>query len=1155
MPGIHTEEAFESHVEARLLERGYLKGSNDDYVPELALDPAQLFAFIRATQPDEWAKYEAIAGHDPQGAFLKRLTQELAARGSLDVWRRGIKDKNTFFRLAYFKPATKAGPDLLARYAANRLSVTRQLRYDANHAKTLDLAIFLNGIPLLTAELKNHASGQSVHDAIKQYRFDRNPVDQIFRYTERALVHFAVDDAEAYMTTRLQGKDTTFLPFNKGRDGGAGNPENPDGYKTEYVWEEVWAPDSLLDIVARFIDIEYAGGGKKVAKKGRVIFPRYHQLDVVRKLEADAKAAGPGRNYLIMHSTGSGKSLSIAWSAHRLFTLHDEADERIFHSVVVVTDRVVLNRQLQDTIYSIDHKHGVVERIEHGSTQLAEALEKGAPIIITTLQTFPFVVEKIGNLPDRNYAVIVDEAHSSQTGISAAKLKAVLGGALEELRDVEEAMESGDVDLEDALVALAKSRGKQSNLSFFAFTATPKAKTLEMFGTPGPDGKYRPFHLYSMKQAIEEGFILDVLANYTTYRRFFKLAKRIQEDPEMEKRAAAKAITRFVELHPHNLSQKAAVILDHFHKATRPKINGRAKAMVVTGSRIHAVRMYFALRNELEARDDITDPGILVAFSGTVTDPDTGVSYTEAELNGFGETELPKRFDTDEYRILVVAEKYQTGFDQPLLHTMYVDKKLAGVHAVQTLSRLNRRAPGKEDTFVLDFVNEAEDILEAFKPYYEVAVLESATDPNLLHDLVGALDSFDVYREEELDEFAGVLLRPPHAAEPDDPAKLNAIVDRAVERFRDLDEEGQHTFRRTLNQFVRLYAFLSNVIEWQDPDLEKRFQYGRWLLRKLPAEAGTPNLELDDEVALQAYRLEKTFEGKIDLDAGEPVELEPISALGSRLTDEQYVRLSELLEAINQKFGLNLRPEDMLFFEQVGQDMMSNDQLAEVAKANPQGVFKGEFENAFLDAVLARRDRNEEMLKMVLDSPEFAALIKEMMLPWVYAGLKERKTIPQLIEEGESATVEFKSSARWNYKAGQPTKEIEDAIVKTIAAFLNSKGGTLLIGVDDDGNVVGIEQDLEALKGGDLDAFENWLMGSLLQGAVGKAATSLVNVSFATIDGKTVARLDVQPSPKPVFAKMSKADDVFWARLGNTTQQLKGQDLLDYIDQQWKHTE
>ncbi len=1152
MPGIHTEGAFEELIEAHLLTNGYIQGRIDDYDRTLALDKTQLFRFIEDTQPDAWGKLERQHGAEVREKFLKRLTEELAARGSLDVFRHGVVDMGVRVKLAYFKPASTAGPELLRRYEQNRLSVVRQLPYDAAHHKTLDLAIFLNGIPLVTAELKNPVTGQTVENAVKQYQFDRHPADQIFRYTERTLVHFAVDPDNARMTTQLAGSDTAFLPFNKGRDGGAGNPDNPNGYRTAYLWEEIWARDSLLDIVQRFIDIQYDEntGARKHPKKGRLIFPRYHQIDVVRKLEAASLADGPGHNYLIMHSTGSGKSLSIAWTAHRLFSLHDETDERIFHSVIVVTDRVILDQQLQNTIFGIEHKYGVVRMIEGGvkSDKLAEALELGSPIIVVTLQTFPHVIDKLGALEARNYAVIVDEAHSSQTGTTAAGMKKVLAAAsLEEAAEEDEAGQA--LDREDQLLQMITDRGPQPNLSYFAFTATPKSRTLEMFGTKDSEGRFHPFHTYSMRQAIEENFIMDVLENYTTYERFYRLAKSIEEDPEFETRQAAKAIARFIELHPHNIAQKVKIIIDHFRKAVRHKIRGKAKAMVVTGSRLHAVRYYLALRKYLQEIGE-QNIGVLVAFSGTVVDPKNAMEYTEPALNGFSEKELPEQFNSDKYQILVVAEKYQTGFDQPLLHTMYVDKKLAGVHAVQAIGRLNRRASGKEDTFVLDFVNSEEDILDAFRPYYEKAILASATDPNLLYNLERVLVEAGVFYMEEVEQFIEVLLKPVN--EPGDPGMLNSIVDKAVTRFISLNEEDQETFRKTLGQFNRLYAFLSHIVTFQDIELEKLFQYGRWLLRKLPAGAGHPPLELDDEVALQAYRLEKKFEGKIDLGAEEGGEIQPISAVGTRLTPEQYIRLSELIEAINERFGLNLTEADVLFFEQVGQDMMTDGELEKQAKANPKESFKIVFEEAFLGKVLNRKDRNEEMLKLVLDNPEFASLIQDQMLPWVYEGLKKRKTVPELIEAGESETVEFKSSARWNYKAEKPTKDIEDAVVKTVAAFLNSEGGTLLIGVDDEGKVLGLEPDLKQVKGSDFDAYENWLMGSLLQTALGKPAASLVNVSFAEVNSGTVCRLDVQPSPSPVWADMSKSEGVFWARLGNSTHELKGDEMYTYIKQQWK---
>ncbi len=589
----------------------------------------------------------------------------------------------------------------------------------------------LNGIPIVTAELKNPMTGQTWQSAVHQYQHDRDPRDLIFDFKKRSLVHFAVDPDEVYMTTRLAWKATRFLPFNLGNGAGAGNPLNPGGHKTAYLWERVWARDSLLDIIARFMHLEVKEkkvGAKKI-KTEDMIFPRYHQLDSVRKLIAHASANGVGNNYLIQHSAGSGKSNSIAWLAHRLASLHNDFDARVFDSVIVVTDRLVLDQQLQNTIYQFEHKQGVVEKIDQDSAQLANALTAGVPIVVTTLQKFPYATEKMGDLPARKYAVIIDEAHSSQSGESAIEMKGVLAGAAIKEKAKEQAEEEGLTDTQEEILKTMLKRGKQPNISFFAFTATPKYKTLEVFGQPGPDGKPIPFHLYSMRQAIEEGFILDVLKNYTTYKTYYGLIKAIEDDPQVDKKKAARALARFMSLHPHNIAQKVEVIVEHFRHFTCHKIGGRAKAMVATSSRLHAVRYKLAFDKYI-AQKGYTGIKSLVAFSGTVFDPETRIEYTEVGMNkGIKETELPEKFDTDEYQVLLVAEKYQTGFNQPLLHTMYVDKRLAGIQAVQTLSRLNRTHPGKEDTFILDFVNETQEILDAFQPYYEQTFVGEQAQP------------------------------------------------------------------------------------------------------------------------------------------------------------------------------------------------------------------------------------------------------------------------------------------------------------------------------------------------------------------------------------------------------------------------------------------
>jgi type I restriction enzyme R subunit len=701
-----SECAFETVIEKELLESGYKAVPAGGFDREDAIFPVEALEFIRETQPEEWRKLEALLGDKTGDQVLSDLVKWMDSEGSLATLRHGFKCYGRTLRVAYFKAAHGMNPELEARYAANRLGITRQLHYSAHSEKSLDLVVILNGVPVATVELKNPLSGQTVEDACRQYKQDRDPRERIFEFKRRTLVHFAVDTEAVWMTTRLAGAATHFLPFNKGCSGGAGNPPDPEGraYRTAYLWREVLGRHSLLDLLARFlhlqIDEKRDEQGRKV-KVESMIFPRYHQLEAVRLLADAARREGAGHSYLIEHSAGSGKSNTIGWLAHRLASLHDAQDQRVFDSVIVVTDRVVLDKQLQDTIYQFEHKRGVVQKIDDSSRQLAEALESGVPVIITTLQKFPFVSRHLlkmaeergrggsGTLPPRKCAVIIDEAHSSQGGETAADMKEVLGG--EALREEarKQAAEEGRRDLEELFLSMAR-RGRQANLSFFAFTATPKHKTLAIFGRDGA-----PVHRYTMRQAIEEGFILDVLKNYTTYAAYFKLLKACEEDPNVERKKAARALARFMKLHPHNIAQKTEVMVEHFHAVTRHKIGGRAKAMVVTGSRLEAVRYKQSFDRYIQEKG--YPIRTLVAFSGTVQDDKLpNVTYTEEQMNrGIREKELPEKFATAEYQVLLVAEKYQTGFDQPLLHTMYVDKRLAGIQAVQTLSRLNRqRNPG-----------------------------------------------------------------------------------------------------------------------------------------------------------------------------------------------------------------------------------------------------------------------------------------------------------------------------------------------------------------------------------------------------------------------------------------------------------------------------
>ncbi|MBE0566125.1 MAG: type I restriction endonuclease subunit R [Krumholzibacteria bacterium] len=1010
-----TERAFESAIEAWLLEHaGYAKAPNTQFDADLGLDRATLLAFIKATQDETWAKLIASYGAGVDEAVVNRIAAECDKRGLLDAVRSGVKDRGQLIRLAYFRPPTSLNPEAEALYAQNRLTVMRQVIYDPDRRNSIDMLLSLNGLPIATVELKNAFTGQRSVNAILQYMKNRVPTDKtkLIQYKKRALVHFAVDTDEAYMATRLAGDATHFLPFNTGDHGGKGNPADhayATGYKTGYLWEQVWARDSWLDIIHRFIHMQTEetrdpATGKKSVKE-TLIFPRYHQLTATRRMLAATRAVGVGRNYLIQHSAGSGKTNTISWTAHQLASLHDDHNQPIYNTVVVVSDRRNLDRQLQDNIFQMEHKQGVVAKIDEDKTSadLADELNKGTKIIITTLQKFSFLLGKVKDLSDKRFAVIVDEAHSSQSGRSAGHLRGVLGGGTgvseEDLLAEAEKLQAAEpepLDMEELILAEAKSRGPQPNLSFYAFTATPKAKTLELFGVMGEDVKPSPFHLYSMRQAIEEGFILDVLKFYTTYKTYYKLAKAIEDDPEIDEKKAKKAIARFMSLHPHNIAQKTEIMVEHFRKTTSKKIGGRAKAMVVTRSRLHAVR-YKQAFDKYIAQHHYNDLRTLVAFSGTVDDPDLpSTSYTEPGMNSMSEKELPARFASPEFHVLIVAEKYQTGFDQPLLHTMFVDKPLSGLKSVQTLSRLNRKTSGKEDTFVLDFANEAEEIKEGFKPYFERTEIEEPTDHNHVYELERRLRQSPVLQAADIDEFAAVYFKPQKDQKKQDHGLLNRWIDPAVERYRQeyrdpLAPAGVETytaegeeFKGLLKSFVRFYGFLSQIIDWQDVGLEKLYAYGRYLLTKLPYREGSGGLDLDDEVALASYRTEKTFDGSTALVPGEVGFVYGAQGVGTGAAREKFAPLSAIIEVINERFGTDWTPEDRLLFEQISGDMVADETLASQARENSRAQFKEVFEPEVLKAFVSRKGRNEKIVNDFMSNAEMRAVIIGALLEDVY---------------------------------------------------------------------------------------------------------------------------------------------------------------------------
>jgi type I restriction enzyme, R subunit len=879
-----------------------------------------------------------------------------------------------------------------------------------NRRCIIDVTLSLNGLPVATAELKNPLTGQRASDAARQYMDERDERDLLFAFKKRSLVHFAVDPDEVWMTTRLKGKETIFLPFNRGNNHGSGNPPVEGNWKTHYLWDEILQTDSLIDILQRFMHLEVkerqvkTDKGVRTIRKETMIFPRYHQLDAVRNLIAHARANGSGRNYLIQHSAGSGKSNSIAWLGHRLASLHDANDEKVFHSVVVVTDRLVLDQQLQNTIYQFEHKTGVVKKIDEDTQQLARALSNGTPIVITTIQKFPFISRALATLEKKGsgvkidtagkrFAVIVDEAHSSQSGETATTLRGMLNKDGIEAAIAAQLSEEEDDDLSDetkaAILRDSLKRARQPNLSFFAFTATPKFKTKTLFDEPGPSGT-SPFHEYTMRQAIEEGFIMDVLRNYTTYKRFFGLIKQVENDPEVPRRKAAKALTRYLELHPVNIEQVVSVIVEHFRLYVMHELGGRAKAMVVTGSRLAAVKYKLAFDRYIE-NHGYTGIRSLVAFSGTVEDPeDPGSSYTEVSMNdGLAERELPETFERDDYRVLLVAEKYQMGFDQPLLQTMYVVKRLAGVQAVQTLSRLNRMATGKARTFVLDFANEEDDIYRAFKPYYEATPIGENADPHRLSELQHKMLEWAIFSPGDIKAFAEIWYRRKRDHSATDHRLMNAVLDAVVERFLDKEEGEQDEFRGQLTAYRNLYAFLSQIIPYQDSELEKLYAFVRNLIAKLPPPGDGKAFALDDEVALRFFRLQQMTEGSIDLSDGEADPLKGPTDIGTARAPEEQVALSSLIDKLNERFGTAFTEADQLFFDQIRATAEEDEKIVEAARANNLANFSSYLDRMLDELFIDRMEGNEEIFSRVMTDKEFRSAAHEHLAREIFRRVRE----------------------------------------------------------------------------------------------------------------------------------------------------------------------
>lgn len=954
---IHREKVFEAHIVACLTaDQGYIeRDCAAHYDVAHALDPELLFRFLRTTQPEAWQTLEDHYSAQAEAEVLKRLDKALKDAPTHTVLREGIRlVPNIRFALCFFKPASNLNPDLTRLFDANILSVMRQVTYSAKSRNAIDLVTFVNGIPVATLEVKNLLTGQNIKHAEKQYRQDRSPAGEpLLTFKRGAIVHFALDQDNVSMTTRLMNGKTRFLPFNRGRDGGAGNPNVPGENRVAYLYKDlpetkaVFSREVLLDLIGRFIHLERSDG------KEVLIFPRFQQFDAVRKLLADARCNGAGRNYLIQHSAGSGKSNTIAWTAHQIINLHDAHDTPLFDTAIIVTDRLVLDRQLQNTIGGFAQTEGVVKKIDGTSRDLKDAILKGARIIITTIQKFGTEhLATISGQSGRNFAVIIDEAHSSQSGKAAQAMSDAL------TRD-----EASSDDIEDMVLAFQKARGPQKNISFLAFTATPRNVTLERFGRIGSDGKPHAFHLYSMRQAIEEGFILDVLQNYMTYKAYYQLEKTIEDDPAFKGRRAQSRVARYASLHPTAIDQKVEVIVEHFRRHVAGELDGKAKAMIVTQSREHALRYWQQLDGYIENKG-YTGLKALVAFSGDLTVD--GNVWTEATANGFAETELPKKFDGKEFQVLVVAEKYQTGFDQPKLVAMYVDKKLAGLQAVQTLARLNRTCPGKDRTFVLDFQNTMDDVKEAFAPFFEATALEERTDLNQIYDLAQRISSSTYIDKDEVERFADQFFKGDLTKQ--DRLKLEGIVRLALSRFElDEDEAQQEEFRQLLKSYQRFYAFVAQVVSLNDAWLEKLYTYTSWLGRLLPSRGVPADIAItDDMLNLSAFKLQTGEEGSASLKAGDTRTLDPITEFGANpYTEEEEKSLSEIIDSFNERHGTQFSREDFLRFERVTREIM-DEEMIEMVRNNPADVVYNAFSQAFFRGMVQMFQQDNEMRNIVM---------------------------------------------------------------------------------------------------------------------------------------------------------------------------------------------
>jgi len=974
------EKDIEEAIQNSLIKSGFTQSVSRDFDRKSCINKVELFKFLEATQKELLEEFKKTRASNWQEKLIDMIDTNIKQKGLIAVLRDGVEDYSlsSNLHLVYFKPNNNKNEKTLKLYNSNIFSLTRQLYFEDGAKTSIDLVVFLNGFPIVVIELKNKYTGQNSKDAEKQFRLDRSYRSKLSEFNTRTLIYFAVDNDEVSMTTELKGKDTFFLPFNQGFENGAGNPIVKDKFKTYYLWEDILLQDSLLDIFRNFYFLQE---DEKDPKRKIAIFPRYHQLDVVKKVEQKVKEEKTGKKYLIQHSAGSGKTNSISWLAHRLSKLHDENENSIFDSVIVITDRKVLDKQLQDAIYQLDKTKGVVVKIDKNknSNDLALALQKKAKIIITTIQKFAYAYKKIESLDKHNYAIIIDEAHSSTSGENINYLKLTLSGkSLDEAKEFDTKYQS---DSEDDVNKMVDAITDTRHLSFFAFTATPKDKTMQIFGRVADDGLAHEFHLYSMRQAIEEGFILDPLKNYMVSDTYFKIGKKIKDNPIFEKRGANKAIGSFINLHEHNINQKVETIVEDFMTNRVFWLENKAKAMIVTSSRLHALKYKLALDEYLATHYPYIKS--LIAFSGELEVDE--VKYTEESLNAIKESELPEVFDSvDSIKFLIVADKYQTGFDQPKLCAMYVDKMLDGVTAVQTLSRLNRVTKNKDNTFVLDFVNKAETIKESFARYYTSSNIEEMTDPNIVFEFYHKIDEFHVCYDNDVKEYCKLYLK--EKRDSADIANMDNLVSIAIERFKQIkDSTKEDEFKTYVIKFFRAYNFLIQIYPIKKTSLYEMYIYLGGLIKKFPKDS-ISKVELDNLLSLDFYKLKRMNGDEVN---GEDLSLattvaEPLqgySSGGSRRKEKEEEDLNSLIQKINDLFGLDLSDEDRLsFYEQPLEAHKKNDDLKDIAKVNSYDEFEEQFNKGFfLKMILDKRSTNEEIFnKIVTDNSLKSYLVENM---------------------------------------------------------------------------------------------------------------------------------------------------------------------------------